>query len=359
MEPTIDHSQGNELETPTISVKDELSQTLTPETPAEPEFEDSGEGEESTDGVAAQAAQAAKKLQEMEEGDGTGEEPPAWQPSFKYKVRETEHEIDEWARPFIKDEETQKKFVDLYTRGHGLELAKQERDEIRTKYENLEQSLGILNGYVQQYYQNPQSGAEAARNFVEALNLPKQMFLQYALQELKYEQLPPEQKAQVDAERQRQIEFNQLQMQNQQLSQQTQSLAVQQRSTELQTALAEPSVAGIANDYDARVGRQGAFFDLVVERGIYHDKVNGKDIPVKQAVTEAIQIIGASIQSAGTQQVPPQTGNVGTQPPVQAQQKKPVLPNISGQGTASPVKRVVNSIDDIRKRHAELTAQGQ
>jgi len=349
-EPIIDHEQGNELETPEISIEAEAATTL--EEPAPDKDEETPAPEvtdEPKDGVEAAAAQAAENAQALET--------PAWEPTYKYKVRDEEHEIDEWARPLIKDEETQKKFTDLYTRGHGLELAKQEREEVQTKYDNLEQSLGILNGYVKQYYENPNQGAVAASQFIEALGLPKQMFLQYALSELKYEQLSPEQRAEVDAQRQQQTQLSQMQLQNQQLQQQYTETAVNQRALELNGALADASVQNVAKEYDTRLGREGAFFDLVVERGIYHDKVNGQDIPVKQAIQEAAQIIGASIQPGTV--VPPQTGQqVGTQQVQQHVEKKPVLPNISGQGNASPVKRVVNSIDDIRKRHAELTAQG-
>jgi len=350
-EPTIDHEQGNELLAPEIDIPEAQATTLDPE--AEPEITPEPEPTpEPKDGVEAAAAQAAENAAALEET-------PAWEPDYKYKVRDTEHEIEDWARPFIKDEATQKKFTDLYTRGHGLEIAKTEREEVQTKYDNLEQSLGILNGYVKQYYENPQQGAQAASQFIDALGLPKQMFLQYALSELKYNELSPEQKVEVDAQRQQHSQVQQLQMQNQQLTEQYTQTAVNHRAMELNSALADVNVQTVSRNYDTQLGREGAFFDLVVERGIYHDKVNGQDIPVEQAIREAAQMIGASIQ-AGTPPVPqPQTGQqVGTPPVQQHAQKKPVLPNISGQGSASPVKRVVNSIDDIRKRHAELTAQG-
>lgn len=352
-EPTIEHDQGNELSTPELTVPEEVSATL--ETaPVETEETAPVETEETTKEVTAEEVVTA-----AEAGTEEGTTPPetAWEPNYKYKVRDTEHEIEEWARPHIKDEDTRKKFVDLYTRGHGLELAKTERAEVQTKYDNIEQSLGVLNGYVQDYYKNPKAGAHAASQFIDALGLPKQMFLQYALSELKYEQLSPEQRVEVDAERQQQIQLSQMQMQNQQLVQQNEQIATNQRKLELNSALAETNITSVAQEYDTRIGRQGAFYDLVVERGIYHDKVNSQDIPVQQAIQEAMGLIGASIQ-AGTPVQQPQTGQVGT-PPVQTHtQKKPVLPNISGQGTASPVKSVVNSIEDIRKRHAELSARG-
>ena len=64
-----------------------------------------------------------EEKEEPAEGEPESEpetkEAAAWEPVHSYKVRDEEHEFDEWARPFIKDEETYKNFQDLYTRGHG------------------------------------------------------------------------------------------------------------------------------------------------------------------------------------------------------------------------------------------------
>ena len=55
-------------------------------------------------------------------------------PKLKFKVRDEEHDMPEWAKGFIKDEDTEKNFVDLFTAQQGIELAKKEREEFKGKY---------------------------------------------------------------------------------------------------------------------------------------------------------------------------------------------------------------------------------
>ena len=356
-EPTIDRSLENEIPEQQVSVRpdSEINLNVSSEKSTDTDTDtDKVATEKETVGskiaeTVSEAKEAADNLENQEKAD--------FHTDYKYKVREEEHEIDEWARPYIKDEETLKKFQDLYTRGHGLKLAKQERDEIKDKYTNVEKSLNLLNGYVQEYYQNPQQGGDAARKFIDSLGLPKEMFLQYALGELKYQQMTPEQRQEIDTQRNYVQQVDQLQNANQGLLEQNEQIAINQRKLELSTALQDANTAQIASGYDVRVGRQGAFYDLVVERGIFHSKVNGKDIPVNQAISEVVNMLGEKT-TQGTV-TPNQTGQqVGTQQAQniqQTQQQKPVLPNISGYGTASPTKRVVNSIQDIRNRYQQIT----
>lgn len=386
-DPKISRDLDNELEAPPLGNDNSASQSLDvpshlqgeleaePAMYADPEKQVSDKHPDAEKLKAEQAetetpAETTQQAEGTEQADTTttaqAEADKAFSTDFKYKVRDEEHEIEDWAKPLIKDEKTFKKFQDLYTRGHGLELAKQERDTHKQKLDTLEQSLNVVNGYVQQYYKdpaNPENGANAARQFIESLGLPKQMFLQYALGELKYQQLPPEQKAAIDAQRQQEAQLQQMQVQQQTLQQQNYEMAVQQHNMALNAALAEPNTAQIANEYDARTGTPGSFREFVVQRGIYHSQ-NGIVKSVPEVVDEAIKMLGITPQGTGTQ-----TGQAGTQQiqntpqqqmpaqqTMQAQQQKPVLPNISGQGTASPVARTIKSIDDIRARYNELMA---
>lgn len=365
IEPTINRDQPNELTAPDITI-DETNEASVTLQGSEP-IEEPAKTEEPKNTEEPAPKEAAPTGGDVEtppaidiDPSVTTEpvEPLEFTPSFKYKVRDEEHEIEEWARPFIKDEATQKKFQDLYTKGHGLEIAKTERDEYRTKFTNVEKSLNILNGYVQDYYKNPQSGGDAARNFIDSLGLPKEMFLQYAINELKYQNMTPEQRSEVDTVRQQNQYVNQLQMTNQQLAEQNEQIALNQRKLELNNALTDSQVSGIAQEYDSRAGRQGAFQDLVIERGIFQSQVNGVDIPVQQAISEVVNMLAVS-NPQGTAPTT-QTGHVGTQPAQTQnfnQQQKPVLPNISGHSAASPVKRVVGSIQDIKDRYKQMTNQ--
>jgi hypothetical protein len=283
------------------------------------------------------AAEAQEQIEAVQE---------EYAPSFKYKVRDEEFDMDEWAKEVIKNEEMEKRFQDLYTRGHGLDLAKKERDELKSTYEEVNEKYTGLQTALNNVNELVMKGD--ASGFIQALGLPKDMFIQYAINELKYQQLPAEEKARIDAERQQQAQLQQLAYQNQQLQTDLEQTAVAQRETELSTTLADPSVASIAQEYETSVGKPGAFRDLVIERGRFHSLANGVDISARDAVNEVIQILGRT-QGTGTVQ----NAQVGTP---QAQQKK-VIPNIPSQGTVSPAKKTVGSINDIRERFQQLSAQ--
>lgn len=358
LEPTINREIENELTAPDISI-DETNEATTSFINQEPEVE--VEAAPATEPTTPAVEEPATTTTTEPTVEATTEPatPMEFTPDYKYKVRDEEHEFDEWARPLIKDEATQKHMQDLYTKGHGLALAKTERDQYKEKFGNVEQSLNILNGYVQDYYKNPQNGGDAARNFIESLGLPKQMFLQYAVNELKYQGMTPEQRTEVDTSRQQEQYVNQLQTSNQRLMEQNEQIALNQRKLELNSALMETNVSAIAQDYDTRAGRQGAFQELVIDRGIYHSKVNNQDIPAGQAIDEVVNMLAIG-NPQGTAPIT-QTGQVGTPPPVQTQhnvqQQKPVLPNISGHSTVSPAKRTVSSIQDIKDRYKQVTDQ--
>lgn len=259
-------------------------------------------------------------------------ETPEWEPSYSYKVRDEEKEFDEWAKPFIKDEQTYKNFQDLYTRGHGLELAKNERDEYKQKLGTLEESLGVVNELVQK---------NDARGFIEALGLPKKMFIDYAINELKFQELPPEEQQKINAQRQQELQMQQLQARNSELETSYQTEVRTRRENELQSAL-NTTYNGAVQAYEQRTGVPGSFRQLVIDRGIYHHHVSGVDIPVEQAINEAIQIAGVQAGTPNHSQ-PVATGT----PTVQPQTTKKVLPNLQGSGS-SPTKPTISNLEALK-----------
>lgn len=372
-EPTINREHDNE-QNPKLSVGAETEASIEHNTEAhgdEPSINISREEPKQTLGGQAEGTETKETATTESSDQQTVTEPPVetpsteWTPDFKYKVRDQEFEMDEWVKDAVKDEDTYKKVLDLYTRGHGIEIAKQERDQFKQAYTDLEASVNHVAGITQEYYKdptNPQHVANVARRFINELGLPPQMFLQYAIDEVNYRNLPPEQRQAIDMQRRMEQERVQLQQQNQQLQEQTGSMQSQHFSQLLEYKMADPTVSPMVQQYEARIGKPGAFRDLVVQRGIYHERMTGETITPDQAVNEVIQLLG--INTGGTQT---QNGQaVGTQMN-QSQQnqtqshsapgKKPVLPNISGQSGASPVKKTYTSLEQLRKRKQELLAQ--
>ena len=230
----------------------------------------------------------------------------------------------------------------------ALQLAKEERDSYKEKFTTLDESLNTVNKLVQ---------AGDAEGFISALGLPDKMFIDYAISKLKYQELSPEEKLAVDAQKQQQQYVQQMQQQNQTLQQQYEQSQRQQRTNELESGLLDQSVAAMAREYDTRVGTPGAFRNVVVDRGIYYSQVKGQDISAQQAISEAIKLLGLN---AGTQQNQPQAGSVGTHPSqnVVVQNQKPVLPNIQSTGTSPLAKKPRNLEDIIKIRDQRIAQQG-
>lgn len=282
------------------------------------------------------------------------EEAPAFEPSFKYKVKDEEFEMDEWAKQVATDEKIHKQLQDLYSASRGIAGIKEERQQLREEAstlrqekETMDQSLAALSSYVQK---------GDMRSFFEALAIPREKVLSYALEELKYQELSPEQKYEVDSQRAQQAQLNQLQMQNQQMQQQWQSQAIAQRERELDLVMSDPTTTQVASAYDARVGKPGAFKEEVIRRGQLHDQIYGQDISAKQAVEEVLNLINAGSsptpsQAAGTSQ------NAQGKARVVAPKNKPTMTNVQGTGS-SPAKKTYNSIADLKKRQQELAEQG-
>lgn len=264
---------------------------------------------------------------------------------FTYSVRDEEKEFDDIVKPLIKDEDSYKYFQDLFTARDGIGLAKEERDEVQEKLDTLNTSLNTVNKFVQQ--------GDAA-SFIQALGLPKKMFIDYAINELKYQELPPEERARIDSENQERLRMHQLEIQNETLQSQYVSQQRAQRMMELDNGLQSPDILPLANEYDARVGKPGAFKQFTIDRGIYHHQVNNRDISATEAITESIELLG--LKAVGTpNQNNVQAGTQGHQQVHPAQ--KPVIPNIQGRGTSPVGRRAPNSIDDIRQIRAERLAQ--
>lgn len=277
--------------------------------------------------------------------DATGNPvPPAYQPNFKFKVKDQEKEIDEWLRPVVKDAETEKKLKELHERAFGLDEVKSSRDSFKTKYEDvntkytgLEKSLQTLSGYVQRGDYD---------SFFQSLQIPKESILKYAINELRYNELPQDQKAQIDQQKRFQQEQYAFQSQSEQHAAQMREFGMQQLNFEM----SKPDVSQVVQSFDQRMG-PGAFQREVINRGAYYEQVHGKTLPASQLISEVLAIVSPS---AGQQAVPPSasaqaaqtTPSQGVQP---QQEAKPTVKVFQGGGNASPVKKQINSLDDLRK----------
>jgi hypothetical protein len=269
-------------------------------------------------------------------------------PNFKFKVKDKELEFDDFVKPIVKNKELEAKFRDMYEKAYGLDEVKSSRDQVKqqlqewqNKFGEVETSLKTLGGYLK---------TKDYGKFFDLMQIPTDDIIKYAINEVQYRELPPEQRQAIDAQRQQRTELEQAQMLNQSFQQQLATLSQQQVTMELNQELSKPDVVSIASAYDTRTGKPGSFKTEVIKRGQYYEAVHKISPPASQLVAELVSLIGS--QASGTQT--PEANSQG-QSGQTSQQQKPVIPAFQSSGAKSPTKKVINSVEDLRKLRQNLT----
>ena len=288
-----------------------------------------------------------------EEPAPPAEEPPAFEPNYMFKIHGQEKEFDDWAKDLVKDKESEEMFRDIMTKVHGIDHIKEDREALRTQvtelskiqqeHNALNQSLDELSHYV---------NTGNLQMFFNKVGIGKEQLLNYYQQLVQYEEMTPEQRMAHDRSIQADAENYQLRMQNQQLTFEQQQVAHTQRMQELDLYMSRPDLAGTIQEFDARMGRQGAFKEHVVNYGVSQQTI-GKDVSVTDAVNHVINLIGGVPASPQAPAATP--GAIPTpqaQPPQpMAVEKKPVIPVVPSSGK-TPVKAGISSIEDLKKARA-------
>lgn len=328
---------SSQLETTTEVT--EQNEVQTPEAPAK-------SSQEEATGLSKLQVKAAEVLQGKKDL-GIADTAPKYTPNYKFKVLDKEQEFDEWLRPVVKDADTEKRVRELLEKAHGLEHVKAERQKFREQATNIEgqytalsKGLDYLSGMVEK---------GDLHGFFKELSIPEDKILQYALSRVKYREMPPEQRQQIDAQNESQQRLEYFERANSELLNAFNEQRTQQRASELDGYLGRPEVSQAISQFDQRIGQPGAFRDEVIRRGQYYASLpNPQDISVEQAVREVMMLAGvqAAQDAQASQGQAPQAAMQAAPQAVQ-QTQKPVIPNIKGRGT-SPVKKAVRSIDDLR-----------
>lgn len=274
---------------------------------------------------------------------------PAWTPNYEFTVKDKKLQMDELFKPLIKSKDVEAKLKDLYEKAYGLDEVKSSRETFKEratqaeqKYQQTEQNLKMLGDVVKKQDFN---------TFFEVLNIPKEQILQYAIQELKFQQLPDDQKQAIEERRQQEQQFQYAQQQNQTLQQQMQQMAVAQAQQELNFETSKPEVQSVAQALDARLGKQGAFMSEVIKLGQYYEAVHKTSPPASQLVKEVMQIVGMSAPAPQGEPATQANPSQGVVPNSQ----KPVIPAFNGSVAKSPVRKTPTSIQDLRDMRKQLT----
>lgn len=304
----------------------------------------------STDNVESDASSKSEGMEAAEGStDPTKPAKPAYTPNFKFKVIDKEQEFDDWLKPHIKDADTEKKVRDLYERAHGIEYVKQDRQRLKEQ-STWQQNEIARHSQVVNNVNHMIATKDYDNLFANVLKIPEDDILRQAHKILQLRDLPPEQRQAYEQGVQARQQALELQNQNQHLMQSHEQVAVHARTQELEWTMQRPQIATLVSAYDARAGKEGAFRQAVIERGQYNAYM-GKDISPEQAIQEVLNFLGGPeslIPAQAAQPINPQGQ--------QAQASKPVITNIQGRGT-SPAKKVIKSLDDLKKRANELAQQ--
>jgi len=273
-------------------------------------------------------------------------EEPEYQPNYSFKVKDDEHEFDEWVRPSITSKENEDKLRDLYTKAYGLDSVKSRADDFERKYSDVNGKYGSLN----QQWEQMSNGLQKINDmkekdfgtFRKVWQIPDHKILEAASEIMQYMQ-NPELKAQYDANQERSIQMLQQEQSLSQYTQQTQQMQRQMHDMKMMQAYSDPEVSRFEKEFDKRMGA-GAFKKEVNDYGSlqFH---NGQYLEPSAVVGSTYQRMKSLLGEVQAQQ---------TEVPQVPQRASASLPNLGSGKTGSAVKKRLQSTDDLRKLAASM-----
>lgn len=327
------------------------------ETISEPAVETQTSENQTGDSAAAAAVVPEPNLREKLEqlatkkSDSESQDPAAFAPNVKFKVLDKEHEIPEEFRALMKDANSEKKVREIFEKAYGLDGIKANRDSLKeevatTKQENIA-IKGSIDG-LRSIYQ----GAVESGNFLKLddffarLKIPEQHILQYALAKVNLGNLPPEQqaaiRAQIDSDRRAET----TELQARESFGREQQMASQLMNVQLEMQISRPDIKQIADAFDARIGKPGAFRQQVVNHGQLTWLQSKVDLSPEQAVQQVVQSLGLQANSnQAAMQADSQQAAAATQKVIVRETKS--IPNMQGR-SSSPLKVKPRNLEDLK-----------
>lgn len=280
----------------------------------------------------------------MEKAPATPATPP-FQPNFKFKAADKFHEIPELLRSVIKDPESQKFVHQLFEKAYGLDVVKEKLQGIRSEHQELQSAYTNVMQPVQMAREAYQRGD--LDTVFKTFRISEEKVLQWAVNKVKLSQMPPDQRqvheAREAAERRNwELERTQAELSQEQLQAQTDQLHQM-----VDLVLERQDYSAIAQAFDERRGKPGAFRELVFQQGAMEYHTSGKVLSPIDAVKRAVDLVGPAPTAAPQQAAAPVA--TAPAPAPQATPPKVVLPHVGGTKAAAPAKQPVKSLDDIRR----------
>ena len=153
----------------------------------------------------------------------------------------------------------------------------------------------------------------------------------------------PDQRKQIDGEQAYKGQAAQISLENEQLRAYKEQQETSAFQNQLNTSLSSPEMTQIAQAFDSRAGKQGAFTSAVIQHGITQSRQAGRDLPISEVVADLVKTFGLTPQpnqAAFASQVVTGSNEVG--------QRKETLPKVQSSG-GSPVAQKVRTLDDLKR----------
>lgn len=273
-----------------------------------------------------------------------------WSPNYKVKAYDNEYEIPENFRSYI-NQENEKNFKEVFERSFAFDTIKQKYKDAQTKYQDVNGKFETVSKNLDKLSKYVQNGD--FDSFFNTIQIPEQEIQKWIYNKLQVQDLPKDQQQLYtkNSEYQRQLlsmqeQYEEMQNKLGEFESYKQQQAVQQRVSELDSVIGSPEYKSLAESYDARVGKPGAFKNEVILRAAAVANTTGKDLTPAEAVQELAKLVAWNNQNGGQASGVAQKGA-----------GRPTIPSVSGKAS-SPVAPQVKTIEDLKKL-AKAASQGQ
>lgn len=289
-------------------------------------------------------------------------QPPAYSPDFKFRANNKDHEIPELLRAAIKDEKAEKYIKDIFQKAYGIEPIKERLNSIREEHQQLRQAHYSVMSQVQEardaYQRNDMD------TVFETLQISPEKVLQWAVQKVQLSQMPLEQRQAIENQRMAEKRAMMLEKQSSYSAQQAMEQQAQHLGQMLDLVLERPDYSAVAQAYDAKKSKPGAFRDLVIKIGESEHALSGKILTPLEAAQKALDWLGETAQPAkpAAATPPAQNAQPPAMPAAELQKTKTTLPNLANAGAkagAAPAKAKVRTLDDLKKVYDQKYAPNQ
>ena len=273
-----------------------------------------------------------------------------YNPDFKFKANNKEHEIPEVLRSVIKSEKEEKYLKDIFQKAYGIEPIKERLNSIRGEFQQLQQSYTSIMDQVGEARTAYQRGD--MDTVFDTLKISPEKVLQWAVEKVQLSQMPPEQRQALEARRMAEQRAYQLEKQASLSEQQAMQQQAQHLGQMLELVLERPDFNAVAQAYDSRKAKPGSFRELVIRVGESEHALTGKLLTPLEAAQKAMEWIGEMPKPAQPA-VEATPAPQATATPATPTTKKPTtLPNMANAGArtgSAPAKSKVKTLDDIKK----------